>query len=105
MIISEISIKSNLHQEHYKIIQKIGQGSSAQVFLATYKPTDQRVSIKVIDLDMFERNQIDELRRELQIMTLSRHPNLLQVASLRLPATRYGTNSRCGQDLFCQIFV
>jgi serine/threonine protein kinase len=28
---------------------------------------------------MFERNQIDELRRELQIMTLSRHPQLLQV--------------------------
>jgi serine/threonine protein kinase len=47
--------------------------------LALYKPSQKLVSIKVIDLDMFERNQIDELRRELQIMTLSRHPNLLPV--------------------------
>lgn len=30
-------------------------------------------------MDRFERNQIDELRRELQIMTLSRHENLLPV--------------------------
>jgi len=33
----------------------------------------------MIDLDMFERNQIDELRREIQIMNLCRHPNLLTV--------------------------
>ncbi len=33
----------------------------------------------MIDLDMFERNQIDELRREIQIMSLSKHPNLLPV--------------------------
>ena len=47
--------------------------------LAKYKPEDKYVAIKMIDLDLFERNQIEELRRELQIMTLSRHPNLLPV--------------------------
>ena len=30
---------------------------------------------------MFERNQIDELRREIQIMSLSKHPNLLPIYS------------------------
>ena len=30
-------------------------------------------------MDKFERNQIDELRRELQTMFLSKHPNLLPV--------------------------
>lgn len=40
----------------------LGHGSSATVYLATYKNGKKLVSIKVIDLDMFERNQIDELR-------------------------------------------
>ncbi|CAO3587048.1 unnamed protein product [Absidia cylindrospora] len=35
--------------------------------------------MKVIDLDMFERNQIDELRRETALMALSKHPNVLRV--------------------------
>ncbi|KAI8366185.1 kinase-like domain-containing protein [Blakeslea trispora] len=40
----------------------IGYGSSAIVYRATYLPQNKRVAIKVIDLDMFERNQIDGLR-------------------------------------------
>lgn len=39
-----------------------GYGSSAVVYAAIYKPMNKRVAIKMIDLDMFERNQIDELR-------------------------------------------
>ncbi|KAI8607478.1 kinase-like domain-containing protein, partial [Chytriomyces sp. MP71] len=56
-----------------------GYGSSATVYIAKYLPLNKIVAVKVIDLDMFERNQIDELRREIQIMSLSRHPNLLPV--------------------------
>lgn len=40
----------------------IGYGSSAVVYEAVYKPLKKRVAVKMIDLDMFERNQIDELR-------------------------------------------
>ncbi|KAF9930814.1 hypothetical protein BGZ67_005598 [Mortierella alpina] len=54
-------------------------GSSAVVYNAYYKPLNKRVAIKVIDLDMFERNQIDELRRETQVMALCKHPNVLRV--------------------------
>ncbi|KAI9353367.1 kinase-like domain-containing protein [Zopfochytrium polystomum] len=63
----------------YDLGQPIGYGSSAVVYIAKYKPANKRVAIKLIDLDQFERNQIDELRREIQIMSLSRHPNLLPV--------------------------
>ncbi|KAI8986477.1 kinase-like domain-containing protein [Pilobolus umbonatus] len=49
------------------------------VYSALYIPQNKRVAIKVIDLDMFERNQIDELRRETALMALSKHPNVLQV--------------------------
>lgn len=40
----------------------VGYGSSAVVYEAIYKPLKKRVAVKMIDLDMFERNQIDELR-------------------------------------------
>ncbi|KAF9083467.1 hypothetical protein BGX23_011471 [Mortierella sp. AD031] len=65
--------------EDYDIRHPIGYGSSAVVYNAYYKPLNKRVAIKVIDLDMFERNQIDELRRETQVMALCKHPNVLRV--------------------------
>ncbi|KAJ3220460.1 hypothetical protein HK099_004337 [Clydaea vesicula] len=69
----------SMNPSDYEIGSPIGYGSSAVVYLAKYKPLNKNVAIKMIDLDMFERNQIDELRREIQIMSLSKHPNLLQV--------------------------
>lgn len=46
----------------FTCITLLGYGSSAIVYSAVYKPMNQRVALKMIDLDMFERNQIDELR-------------------------------------------
>ncbi|KAL1920453.1 uncharacterized protein VTP21DRAFT_830 [Calcarisporiella thermophila] len=69
----------SLRYEDYEIKSPIGYGSSAVVYNAIYKPWNKRVAIKMIDLDMFERNQIDELRRETQVMSLCKHPNVLKV--------------------------
>lgn len=69
----------SMNVDDYVMGEPIGYGSSAVVYIADYKPLNTKVAIKMIDLDMFERNQIDELRREIQIMSLSRHPNLLPV--------------------------
>ncbi|KAI8075865.1 kinase-like domain-containing protein [Gilbertella persicaria] len=65
--------------EDFDIGKPIGYGSSAVVYEAVYKPLKKRVAVKMIDLDMFERNQIDELRRETALMALSKHPNVLRV--------------------------
>ncbi|KXN68241.1 kinase-like protein [Conidiobolus coronatus NRRL 28638] len=65
----------------YEFVKIIGYGSSAIVHSAIYKPTNQKVAVKLIDMEMFERNQIDELRRETQVMFLCRHENLLPVYS------------------------
>lgn len=69
----------SLNSDDYQVGKIIGFGSSAVVHLAVYRPNQQSVAIKLIDLDMFERNQIDELRRELQVMSLCKHDNLLSV--------------------------
>ncbi|CDH59981.1 kinase family protein [Lichtheimia corymbifera JMRC:FSU:9682] len=68
-----------MKEEDFELGKPIGYGSSAVVYAAVYKPTKKPVAIKMIDLDMFERNQIDELRRETALMALSKHPNVLQV--------------------------
>ncbi|KAI9279285.1 kinase-like domain-containing protein [Sporodiniella umbellata] len=67
------------NMEDFEINQPIGYGSSATVYSAIYKPHHKKVAIKVINLDRFERNQIDELRRETTLMALSKHSNILQV--------------------------
>lgn len=54
--------KLTLRLEDYELGTCIGQGSSALVYIAKYLPTETQVAIKILELDMFERNQIDELR-------------------------------------------
>ncbi|KAG1473912.1 hypothetical protein G6F56_000676 [Rhizopus delemar] len=66
-------------RQNFDIKNPIGYGSSAVVYGAIYKPKNILVAIKVIELELFERNQIDELRRETALMALSRHPNILKV--------------------------
>ena len=59
-------IKRLYHFNNNKFIQfpkyYIGYGASAIVYGAIYKPLNKRVAVKMIDLDFFERNQIDEVR-------------------------------------------
>ncbi|CDH56007.1 kinase family protein [Lichtheimia corymbifera JMRC:FSU:9682] len=67
------------NMDDFTIKAPIGYGSSAVVYSAVYTPLNLRVASKMIDLDKFERNQIDELRRETTLMALSKHPNVLRV--------------------------
>ncbi|KAI9497652.1 kinase-like domain-containing protein [Zychaea mexicana] len=88
--VSSVSLASSFHSattdtnwanrlDDFELKSPIGYGSSAVVYGAVYKPTKRKVALKMIDLDMFERNQIDELRRETALMALSKHPNVLRV--------------------------
>ena len=63
----------------YELQIIIGYGSSAVVYQSIYKPLNRKVAVKEIDLDCFESDQIGELRRETQVMSLCRHPNVLRV--------------------------
>ncbi|KDE05629.1 STE/STE20/FRAY protein kinase [Microbotryum lychnidis-dioicae p1A1 Lamole] len=76
--------------EDYDIGQPIGFGSSAIVHLATYcpvelngdasRPTPIPCAVKIIDVDKLSSvGDIDRLRRETQLMALSKHPNVLRV--------------------------
>ncbi len=63
----------------YQLLYIIGQGASANVHMGRYIKMDKLVAIKQIHIEKFERHHIDELRNEIQIMSICRHPNLLPI--------------------------
>ncbi|GAA6003731.1 hypothetical protein JCM10207_003568 [Rhodosporidiobolus poonsookiae] len=71
----------------YEIGDPVGFGASSVVHLATFcpanvepRPKPIRCAVKIIDVDrMSSVADIDRLRRETQLMALSKHPNVLRV--------------------------
>lgn len=63
----------------YVLGPSIGFGASSVVYQASFLPLNGRAcAVKVIDLEAFGRD-LAELRRETQLMSLSKHPNVLRV--------------------------
>ncbi|OAD72892.1 hypothetical protein PHYBLDRAFT_100427, partial [Phycomyces blakesleeanus NRRL 1555(-)] len=64
---------------------KIGSGATAKVYAAVHVPTGSLVAVKTILLESFDRledgepSRLERLRKEIQIMTLCRHPHILPV--------------------------
>lgn len=72
----------------YILGKPIGMGASSIVFAATFKPLNNKpCAIKVIDLEAFGRDT-EELRRETQLMSLSKHPNVLRVRGCWVQGTK-----------------
>ncbi|KAG1451628.1 hypothetical protein G6F55_009088 [Rhizopus delemar] len=68
--------------EDYNILRTIGAGATASVYSAIYKPTSSLIAIKTVNLDNNpedDDSRLDSLRKEIQIMTLCKHPHLLEV--------------------------
>lgn len=69
--------------EDYTVGASIGFGASSTVYAATYKPpgaeTSTPVALKVLDLDRLPQQTLKLLQRETQLMSLSKHPNVLRV--------------------------
>ncbi|KAK2959532.1 putative serine/threonine protein kinase [Blattamonas nauphoetae] len=62
----------------YELTVQIGRGSSAVVWKGTVKDTGQAVAIKIIDLEKI-RGSLDELLKEIKMMTMSNHPNIVKL--------------------------
>lgn len=69
----------------YTIGSPIGFGASSVVYAAVYNPPPpgpQRpmpCALKVLDLDVLPPQSLSLLQRETQLMSLSKHPNVLRV--------------------------
>lgn len=61
----------------YKLLEEVGYGASATVFRAIYLPFNEVVAVKCLDLDRCNSN-LDDIRREAQMMSLIDHPNVIR---------------------------
>ncbi|EKM60772.1 uncharacterized protein PHACADRAFT_246892 [Phanerochaete carnosa HHB-10118-sp] len=71
------------HAQDYDIGPPIGYGASSIVYTATFQPTPEPMrtpcALKVVDLDRLPQHTLHLLMQETQLMSLSKHPNVLRV--------------------------
>lgn len=66
----------------YTIGAPIGFGASSTVYVASYNPSSGPsipCALKVLDLDSLPPHSLSLLHRETQLMSLSKHPNVIRV--------------------------
>ncbi|KAF7729307.1 hypothetical protein EC973_004563 [Apophysomyces ossiformis] len=83
-------IQFSSKKKDYDIIRKIGSGATASVYSALHRPTDTKVAIKAVDLELLDvkqDSQLEALHKEIQIMSLCNHPHLLPVYQSFVSAT------------------
>ncbi|CAN6247109.1 unnamed protein product [Urochloa humidicola] len=72
--------RRNILMDRYEIGRQLGQGNFAKVYYARNLTSGQGVAIKIIDKDKITRvGLIVQIKREISIMRLVRHPNVLQL--------------------------
>lgn len=65
--------------KQYKLLKTIGKGNFARVMLARHMPTNSEVAIKIIDKTQLNPNSLEKLFREVSIMKLLNHPNIVKL--------------------------
>ncbi|CAG0913444.1 unnamed protein product [Notodromas monacha] len=63
----------------YKLLKTIGKGNFAKVKLAKHVPTGKEVAIKIIDKTQLNPNSLQKLFREVRIMKILDHPNIVKL--------------------------
>ncbi|BFZ07610.1 hypothetical protein BsWGS_10644 [Bradybaena similaris] len=67
------------HIGKYRLIKTIGKGNFAKVKLAKHVPTGREVAIKIIDKTQLNPSSLQKLFREVRIMKLLDHPNIVKL--------------------------
>ncbi|CAL0317751.1 unnamed protein product [Lupinus luteus] len=77
---SPMEKRSNVLMKRYELGRLLGQGTFAKVYYGRSAITNQSVAIKVFDKDKVMRTgQADRILQEISIMTLVKHPNIIQL--------------------------
>uniref|UniRef100_A0A8C5PRX2 non-specific serine/threonine protein kinase n=1 Tax=Leptobrachium leishanense TaxID=445787 RepID=A0A8C5PRX2_9ANUR len=63
----------------YDIEQTLGKGNFAVVKLARHRVTNTQVAIKIIDKTRLDRENLEKIYREVQIMKTLRHPHIIRL--------------------------
>lgn len=79
----------NVLMEKYEVGRLLGQGNFAKVYHARDLRTGKNVAIKMIDKEkILKAGIIDQTKREISIMALVKHPNILQLYEVLATKTK-----------------
>ncbi|XP_043689018.1 CBL-interacting protein kinase 5-like [Telopea speciosissima] len=81
--------KGNILMQRYELGRMLGQGTFAKVYHARNLRTNQNVAIKVIDKEkILKVGLIDQIKREISVMRLVQHPNVVQLYEVMASKTK-----------------
>jgi serine/threonine protein kinase len=81
--------KGNVLMQKYEMGKILGQGTFAKVYRARNTKTSESVAIKVIDKEKVVKvGLIDQIKREISVMKLVRHPNIVQLYEVMATKTK-----------------
>ncbi|KAK7319737.1 hypothetical protein RJT34_04462 [Clitoria ternatea] len=81
--------KSTILMQRYEVGRLLGQGNFAKVYHARNLKTGQSVAIKVFNKESVMRVGLKEqIKREISVMRLVRHPNIVQLYEVMASKTR-----------------
>lgn len=81
--------KASVMVQRYELGRLLGQGTFAKVYYARNTGNNQSVAIKVIDKEKITKaSLIDQIKREISIMRLVRHPNILRLYEVMATKTK-----------------
>ncbi|KAK9971495.1 hypothetical protein ABG768_024859 [Culter alburnus] len=69
----------NPHIGNYRLLKTIGKGNFAKVKLARHVLTSKEVAVKIIDKTQLNSSSLQKLFREVRIMKLLNHPNIVKL--------------------------
>lgn len=81
--------KAHVLMGKYELGKQLGQGTFAKVYYAKNLKTGQNVAIKVMDKEkIMQIGMIEQIKREISIMRLVRHPNIVQLYEVMASKTK-----------------
>lgn len=81
--------KVSVLMQRYELGRLLGQGTFAKVYYARNLKTGQSVAIKVIDKEkVLKVGLINQIKREISVMKLVRHPNIVQLSEVMATKTK-----------------
>ena len=65
--------------ELFDIQNKIGEGKFAHVYKSIHKPSQRKVSIKILEKQNLSLQELNMIQNEIEILKLCQHPNILKL--------------------------
>ncbi|KZV40872.1 hypothetical protein F511_22811 [Dorcoceras hygrometricum] len=81
--------QGSLLMRRYEVGKLLGQGTFAKVYHARNLQTNMSVAVKMIDKEkIFKAGMMDQIKREISVMSLVRHPNIVQLYEVMASKTK-----------------